>query len=69
MGKYDYPSEELRQNDYNAYLMQKNRSQEYNMKLREFEMEIDSHRRQAKFHQMKVKDCLRLYNELLRENE
>ena len=69
MGKYDYPSEELRQTNRNLYMMQKVRAQEYASKLSEFEGMAKYHAEQAKYHREEFKKYMKLYNELKKENE
>lgn len=69
MGKYDYPSEELRQTNRGLYMMQKVRAQEYASKLSEFEGMAKYHAEQAKFHSDKSKEYKNLYEELKKENE
>ena len=69
MGKYDYPSEELRSRDYAAYLAQKNIAQEYNSKMAEFERMVKAHAEQSKAHKEKSKWYLNQIKLLKKENE
>ena len=69
MGKYDYPSEELRGKDYATYLAQKHIAQEYFCKLAEFERMAKYHAEQAKAHKEKSKWYLEQLKELKKENE
>ena len=69
MGKYDYPSDELRSKDYAAYLAQKNLAQEYNSKLAEFERMAKIHADQAEAHLKKSQWYVEQLKELKKENE
>ena len=69
MGKYDYPSEELKRKNYSLYMLQKVKAQEYSNKLSEFEGMAKYHAEQAKFHKNKSKEFKTLYEELKKENE
>ena len=69
MGKYDYPSEDLKQKDLNAYTMQKNRAQEYRLKLAELESLSKHHAEQARYHNAESKKYLNAYNELKKDDE
>ena len=69
MGKYDYPSDELRSRDYAAYLAQKNIAQGYYFKLAEFERMAKIHADQSKAHKEKSKWYLKQLKELKKENE
>lgn len=69
MGEYDYPTEELKQTNRNAYLMQKNKAQGFQMKLAEFKRLSRYHAEQSRFHLEESEKYLKLYNELKAENE
>lgn len=69
MGQYDYPAEELQRTDRNAYIMQKNKAQAFQMKLAEFKSLSEYHAEQSKFHLEESKKYLKLYDDLKAENE
>ena len=69
MGKYDYPSDELRSKDYAAYLTQKYIAQGYCSKLAEFERMAKYHAEQAKIHKDKSEHFKNLHEELKKDNE
>lgn len=69
MGKYDYPTDDLRQKDYAAYLSQKTMAQTYHLKLAEFKNKVDYHRELSDYHATEALKYEELYNELKKDNE
>ena len=69
MGLYDHPIEELKNTDRNAYMMQKSKAQDFQMKLEEFQRRSRYHAEQSKYHWEELEKYLKLYDDLKKENE
>ena len=69
MGIYDYPTEELKQKDLNAYILQKEKAQRYGLKLAEFKGMSEHHAELSKFHKDEAIRYKKLYEDLKKENE
>ena len=69
MGIYDYPKEELKQEDLGAYLSQKNKAQIYHMKLAEIQGMINHHKEQIQFSNSEILRLEALHQKLTKENE